>query len=174
MNVADVTATLDDGNPVTLGELSRENAIALIFLRHFGCIFCRYQVAQLRGESELPVYFVCQESWQEAAKFKQRMRSPHRFLSDPNRELYRKFGMPEGSTRQFLNLRTLARAGEAMVHGSFQGVPTSNPAQLGGMAIIAKGGETKQIRAAQDAGDIVTATQLRGFLQEEIAIRRED
>ena len=37
-----------DGRPVRLGALWADAPAALVFLRHYGCVFCREHVAQLR------------------------------------------------------------------------------------------------------------------------------
>ncbi len=174
MNASGLAATLDDGSQTTLDELCRNEAIALVFLRHFGCIFCRYQVAQLRNEPELPIYFVCQESWQEAAEFRKKMRSPHRFLSDPQREIYRHFDIPKGKPGQLISLRTFLGAFKAMFRGIFQGKPTADPTQLGGTVVLSVDGNVYWRHAARDAADIVTAITLRGILQEEFAVTGKD
>lgn len=174
MNASDLPVTLDDGSQTTLGDLCRQDAIALVFLRHFGCIFCRYQVAQLRSEPELPLYFVCQESWQEATEFRKRMRSPHRFLSDPKRELYRHFEIPRGTTGQLISFKTIVGAFKAMFKGIFQGKPTADPAQLGGVVILSTDGTVYWKHPAKDAADIVTAITLRSILQEEFAVTGKD
>lgn len=174
MDVSDLAVTLDDGGQSTLGELCRSESIALVFLRHFGCIFCRYQVAQLRSEPELPILFVCQESWEEASAFRKRMRSPHRFISDPSRSLYQRFGIPRGKAGQFISFRTVVGAGKAMLTGAFQGKPTSDPSQLGGLVVLSLDGTVYHKRVAIDAADIVTAIDLRSILQEEFAVTRKD
>jgi hypothetical protein len=174
VDVLHLPVTLDDGTETTLAELCRSEALALIFLRHFGCVFCRYQVAQLRSEPDLPLCFVCQETWEEAAEFKKKMRSPHRFISDPERVIYRHFEIPRGKTRELLSLKTLLGAMKAMLSGSFQGKPTADPTQLGGVVILSRDGTVYWKHPAADASEIVTAITLRGILQEEFAVVGED
>ena len=170
MNVASLASTSDEGASISLGDLCKDRSHALVFLRHFGCIFCRYQVAQLRSDPHLPIHFVCQEGWQEAKAFRERMRSPHPFLSDPTRSLYDTFGFPAGTLGQHVNFHTLVVGARAMSQGIFQGKPTSNPTQLGGLVVLSKGGEVNQVRVAKDAADIVTAADLRTVLQEKAAV----
>jgi hypothetical protein len=131
-------------------------------------------VAQLRNEPELPIYFVCQESWKEAAEFRQKMRSPHRFISDPSRELYKRFEIPRGKSGQLISFRTIVGAIKAMLKGSFQGKPTADPTQLGGLVVLSEDGTVYSKRAATDAADIVTAATLRRVFQEEAAVAGKD
>lgn len=157
---------LDDGSRVALSDLHRDHPIALVFLRHFGCAFCKYQVAQLRSATDLPIYFVCMESVEEAAQFKESQQSPHRFISDPERKVYESFGVKRGTTRQMINLRTIGRGLKATLSGSFQGKPTSDPMQLAATVILDQKGKIAWSRFAQDASDVVDEQTLRGQLQD--------
>jgi hypothetical protein len=178
MALNDHNVLLEDGSACLLSDLFREGPIALVFLRHLGCVFCRYQVAQLRSEKDLPIYFVCMESCDEAAKFKKRMRSPHRFICDPERKLYEAFGVGRGTTGQIFSLKTLAVGVKAAFSGSFQGRPTADPMQLGAAIVLDRGGEIMWSHYAADAADIVSASDLRAnllrFGKEEAALGRED
>src|SRR5688500_4211712 len=52
MSVATVLAPLrladDDGVPVRLGDLWKHGPVVLVFVRHFGCVFSRQQVNDLK------------------------------------------------------------------------------------------------------------------------------
>lgn len=156
---------LEDGSSRELAELCRDTGIALVFLRHFGCVFCRYQVAQLRSAADLPIYFVCMESAEEAEVFKTEHRSPHHFISDPDRKLYEAYGVRRGTARQLFSLRTIGRGIKATLAGSFQGKPTSDPMQLGATIILNQSGEVAWSRYAKDAAEIITEKELREQLQ---------
>ncbi len=155
---------LDDGSIASLSSLHQTHPIALVFLRHFGCVFCRYQVAQLRGRPDLPVVFVCMEQPEAAAIFRSKMISPHRFISDPDRKLYEAFGVKRGTTGQILNFRTIARGIQATLSGSLQGRPTSDPRQLSATIILDLGGEVVWSQYADDASTITTAANLEAVL----------
>lgn len=156
---------LEDDSSCDLADLYRDTPIALVFLRHFGCVFCRYQVAQLRSASDLPIYFVCMEPAEEAAAFKTEHRSPHHFISDPDRKLYEAYGVRRGTAGQLFSLRTIGRGLKATLAGSFQGKPTSDPMQLGATIILDQDGEVAWSRYAKDAAEIITEKELREQLQ---------
>lgn len=156
---------LEDGSSYDLSEFHRDTPVALIFLRHFGCVFCRYQVAQLRSATDLLIYFVCMESAEEAAVFKAENRSPHHFISDPERKLYEAYGVKRGSTRQLFSLRTIGQGIKATLSGSFQGKPTSDPMQLGATIILDQTGTVAWSRYAKDAAEIITEKELRKQLE---------
>jgi len=152
---------LHDGTQTTLEDLAKDRGVALVFLRHFGCIFCRYQVAQLRPAKDLPIVFICMESPQEAAAFRAKSRSPHHFLSDPQRVLHVRFGVKRGAGRQLVNLNSFKQGLRAMGKGSFQGKATSDPTQLSASVVLDREGKPAWTHLAVEAGDIVSPEVLR-------------
>ena len=161
MQAPDAQVDLEDGARVHLRELYRDRPLALVFLRHFGCIFCRYQVSQLRPAADLNIAFVCMESASEAKEFKAKLRSPHRFISDPGHRLYEAFGVKTGTGRQLVTLNALKQGFKATLAGSFQGKPTADPMQLSAAFVIGTEGEVSWSHYAKDAGDIVSEEALR-------------
>lgn len=156
---------LDDGSQSALANLHQNGPIALVFLRHFGCAFCKYQVAQLKAAADLPIYFVCMESPEEAAQFKKSQNSPHRFISDPERNIYETFGVKRGTARQMINLRTIGRGIKATLAGSFQGKPTSDPMQLAAVVVLDDQGKIRWSHFAKDASDVVSEETIRSQLE---------
>lgn len=152
---------LHDGTQTTLEDLAKDRGAALVFLRHFGCLFCRYQVAQLRPAKDLPIVFVCMESPEEAAAFRAKLRSPHPFLSDPQRVLHERFGVKRGTGRQLVNLNSFKQGLRAMGSGSFQGKVTSDPMQLSAAVVLDREGKPTWSHLAVEAGDIVSPETLR-------------
>jgi hypothetical protein len=70
----------------------------LVFLRHFGCLFCRETVADLRAISERvrefpPVLFFAQGSGIELRAFLRRDWPTARAISDPEMNFYAAFGV---------------------------------------------------------------------------------
>src|ERR1700690_3132613 len=52
--LADIPLPDCDGQPIRLGSLWANGPAVVVFLRHYGCIFCREHVAQLRDHE--PVF----------------------------------------------------------------------------------------------------------------------
>ena len=87
--------------PGTLGdqlEASGDRVSLLVFLRHFGCIFCRETIADLRAASEAdPAYpdvlFFFQGSATEGRAFLRRYWPGARAVADPELAFYERFGV---------------------------------------------------------------------------------
>lgn len=169
---------LDDGSELELQKLNGGKPFALVFLRHYGCIFCRYQVAQLRPAVDLPVFFVGMGTVGEASSFKMKMRSPHRFVADPERALYEKFGVQRGKPGQVFTLRAIGTGLRATLSGQFQGKPSADPMQLGAAFILDGSGNVCWSRYSDDVAEIVGAATLREQLSRveklEFAVLGED
>ncbi|GIU73065.1 MAG: hypothetical protein KatS3mg004_0152 [Bryobacteraceae bacterium] len=88
---------------LTLDELSRLSPVLLVFLRHMGCTFCREALSDLaarrkdieREGARLVLVHMSEE--EDAAPFFARygLQDVQR-ISDPQRTLYRAFGLPRG------------------------------------------------------------------------------
>ena len=91
--------------PGTLGdqlEASGDRVSLLVFLRHFGCIFCRETLADLRAASEAhedypEVLFFFQGSATEGRAFLRRYWPDARAIADPDLEFYERFGVRRAS-----------------------------------------------------------------------------
>lgn len=77
----------------------------LVFLRHFGCIFCRETVADLRAVAEADpgypkVLFFFQGPSTEGRAFLRRYWPEAHAVSDPDQRFYAAFGVERGSVLQ--------------------------------------------------------------------------
>ncbi len=76
----------------------------LVFLRHFGCVFCRETVAELREAAEAPGYpavlFFFQGSVAEGRAFLRRYWPEARAVADAELSFYEAFGVARGSMLQ--------------------------------------------------------------------------
>ncbi|RYG40036.1 hypothetical protein EON79_23280, partial [bacterium] len=94
---------------------------------------------------------------EECAAFRLRMESPHRIISDPNRVLYEAFGLTRGTLTQILKPKAFGRGLSAMRAGLRQGLPTSDPMQLGGAFVVDREGCVAWEYRSQDQSDNPTA-----------------
>lgn len=109
---------------VTLDELSRLSPVLLVFLRHTGCTFCREALSDLaskRGEIEANgtrLVLVHMSSEETAARFFARygLENVQR-ISDPERALYRAFGLPRGSFGDLFGPKVWVRGFQAGILG---------------------------------------------------------
>ncbi|HEY3442166.1 MAG TPA: peroxiredoxin-like family protein [Paludibaculum sp.] len=109
---------------ITLDELSRLSPTLLVFLRHAGCTFCREALSDLaarRAEIEasgVRLVLVHMSSELNGARFFSRygLQDVEK-ISDPERALYRAFGLPRGSFGDLFGPRVWLRGFQAGVLG---------------------------------------------------------
>lgn len=151
---------LQTGERVPLIEYYETKPFALVFLRHLGCIFCREQVALLRGYPAVNVAFACLANPEEAFTFKTSMDSPQDYFCEPEGDLYRDFGLGNGNVVQLAGPRVILRGAQATLRGGVNRRPTANPRMLGGAFVIATSGDVVWSHPAKDAADIVQPEQI--------------
>lgn len=159
--------TLHTGESVELSSFYQKGPLALVFLRHFNCIFCREQISGLREFPEENIVFVSLGKTEEAAAFREKMESPQTYISDPNKVLYEQFGLKRGSFAQMFNATTFRRGFAAMKEGHRTGAtPVGDPWMLAGTFIIQPSGEVSFSHYSRDASDNLTAETIVGLLKE--------
>lgn len=106
----------------TVYELSFGRPIMLVFLRHFGCTFCREalsDIAKRRSDIEelgTEVVFIHMSDNDTAEKYFQRYKLlPARHVSDPECRYYAAFGLTKGNFNQLFGLKSWIRGFEASV-----------------------------------------------------------
>lgn len=115
----------------SLSSLSRIQPILLVFLRRFGCIFCREALKDIKNNQEFfdiastKVVMVHMSEESEAEQyFDDYGLSGISHISDPNCKLYAKFGLIKGSFSQLYGLKTWIRGFEVIASSSIK--PTLN------------------------------------------------
>ena len=156
---------LDNGTTVPLSSFYATKPVALVFLRHFGCIFCQEHVASLSAHPDLNVVFVGLGDVAAASAFKAKMKTSATIICDPERKLYAELGVGRGSIGQLLNLSTIKHGIKAFREGFRNGRPAEDPAILGGTFVISTSGEVTFSQPAQFAGDNSTPEMVREALQ---------
>lgn len=119
----------------------------------------------LREKADWNVVFVCMASPEEAEKFRLKMDSPHRFISDPTKDLYEVFGLKRGNLIQLFGpnvWRAGVRAGKYGV-----GAPVGDPLQLSGTFVLNSTGEVTWEHRDRDAGDTAPVDSIGRALGEE-------
>ena len=134
----------------SLLQLSQSGPLLIVFLRHFGCTFCREAVsdlAKLRDELGVSLALVHLNTEEEAARAlgAAGLGDVPRF-SDPEASLYRHYRLG----RFQLTWQVVSRAWEARRHGVSW--PTADWHQLGG-AILVENGQVVKAWRAEHAGE---------------------
>jgi hypothetical protein len=134
--------------------------MALIFLRHLGCVFCKEHVAQLRNLADLNIVFVTLGTADQTEIFRKRMKSPHRFICDPEKKLHALFNLQRGGMAEFFNPHTIVRTIGALMKGYLNGLPQGDAAQLPGVFLIETDRTVTWEQRARDVADTVPPAEI--------------
>lgn len=146
------------GEVTTLRAHLHRGPLVVVFLRHFGCLFCRERAAGLRArEAELVgagarIVFVGTGTPAQAADFARAHAGPHPVLVDGPRATFRAAGMRR-SLWSTLHWRLLANARRAMRAGFRQTKVQGDPWQQGGVLVLGPKGERRHAAVDRAAGD---------------------
>ncbi|MBC7537979.1 MAG: hypothetical protein H7281_04110 [Bacteriovorax sp.] len=131
----------------TLSELSKKENVLLVFVRHFGCTFCRETVSEIakldesiRGKKLTPVFVHMSDPSFGDEFFAKYYKDPVAHVSDPQRFLYKSLNLKRGSLSQLFGPKIWIRglwAGIFKGHGL--GSIESDALQLGGYFILSHG-----------------------------------
>jgi peroxiredoxin len=164
----DFTYVDSDGEQIRLSDLwsSSEKGIVLVFLRHFGCLFCRDHAVQLRehhSEFEQRGYTVVaigQGTPARSAKFAQDYRLSFMVLGDRALDSYRLYGLTTGSLGGFLQPKAYKSGIRALLRGNFPGRPDGDINQNPGTFLIDRNGQILHAHVGQHAGDFPSAAEI--------------
>jgi peroxiredoxin len=173
--LADIVLPDHDGNDVRLGDLWSEEPVALVWVRHYGCVHCRSHAVQLeeaRSEFDaagVRVVLVGQATPRQAAHFRRRLEIDLPVLADETRESYGAAGAKVATAGELLGPRSVSAGlrktfeSRGKVH---QGRIIGHPAQLGGAMVIAPGGEVTWSHMAENAADNATPDEILAAARE--------
>ena len=158
-----------DERGTDLLEASKHQPQFLVFLRHFGCTFCREALADLGTINErlrnagTRLVLVHMSSEHEARElFDQHGLQEVTAISDPDRVLYRAFALRRGSPTQLLGWSVWKRGWDAGVkQGHGVGWLRGDAAQLPGAFVVSNGHVVAQFvhQSAADRPDYVVLAE---------------
>jgi peroxiredoxin len=105
-----------------LYEISKDKSVMLVFLRHFGCIFCKEALFDLSKKRKyfeqggIQLVFVHMATAEVADDYFKTFKldsTPH--ISDPETVYYQRFGLIKGNTSQLMGLKNWVRGFEVSV-----------------------------------------------------------
>jgi len=135
-----------DGD-VELRERWERGPLVVMFMRHFGCAFCREHLKEMGRafgdfqEAGADVVAVFQYDAQSTQKFCDGRDVPFDCLGDPERVAYAEVSLGRGSATQIVNPKVALRALGAARHGAFAGPPRGGDvAQLPGTFVVGRDG----------------------------------
>ena len=127
--------------PGCLRDQLGERETLLVFLRYFGCIFCREMVADIRAAKEKDpgypeVLFFFQGTPTEGRAFLRRYWPDARAISDPELAFYGDFGVEHGRFLQVFGPRALLSVRRARAKGHAPGEGSGDPRQMPGLFLV--------------------------------------
>jgi peroxiredoxin len=146
------------GERVRLGDLWSSRTAVLLFVRHFGCVFCHQQVAAMTPslsrirEAGAELFIIGNGSVQQARAFRDTYDLPMPIFTDPARATYAALGMRRGPAT-ILHPLVLLRGARAVVAGFRQKGVAGDPLQQGGVLIVEPGGRERYRYISRFAGD---------------------
>lgn len=140
----------------TLADLADRGPLLLVFLRHFGCPLCQEMVADVAARRDrladggTTVVFVHMHPEPQAAAFFARY-GVHDLerVSDPERTLYRAFGVPKAKRSSWFSVGTLRHYLSAIVGGGhLPWLVGGDVGQMSAVVRIVDGGIDRDLRGA--------------------------
>jgi peroxiredoxin len=156
LGAATVLAT--DGTPVRLSDEWRDDPAVIVWLRHFGCVFCREQVAEIRahrGDIEAlgsGIAFVGNGTARAAAWFQKRFAADSTVLTDPDLVSYKAIGA-RSSLMSTIGPHAWSAGIRAFRSGARQSTTKGHPYQQGATVIMAPRNRVLYQHISSAAGD---------------------
>lgn len=153
-----------------IDELASDQKVLLVFLRHFGCTFCRETMDDLAavkdeiqssGVKIVIVHMVRSEMASDMLKLYQLEDISH--ISDVDQHLYNRFGLYKVGFRALFGLKNWWRAFVAgVVKGHLIGKPAGDPFQMPGVILFHKKKviNTFAYRYVSDRPDFVSVAKI--------------
>ncbi|GAB5550661.1 MAG: hypothetical protein Sapg2KO_02520 [Saprospiraceae bacterium] len=140
----DVLSEMVTNEGQTIKEISNKQPVLLVFLRHFGCTFCREALADISKERTnieamgSKLIFVHMTDNGTAERYFNRYdlgNAVH--ISDPEKKYYRSFGLLKGNFNQLFGLQSWIRGFSAgVVDGHGVGPQLGDGFQMPGVFVI--------------------------------------
>lgn len=165
--------TLDSPNgPVELRERWRERPLAVAFLRHMGCAFCREHLAELdHARDEIhaaggDVVAIFQNPGGEARDFCDERGVELDCLGDPRRDGYDAVALKKGSWTEYLGPQIVMRQVQAARSGYKPGLPKGSVAQRPGTFVVGTDGLIVFAHYNRDSSDNPTTDAVVAAIRE--------
>lgn len=155
---------LAQNSGLSLAEMARQSPVLLIFLRHFGCSFCREAISDIARQRKrlenrgVRIVFVHMAPEKELAEkfFRKYRLFPIDHISDPEKRFYRAFGLSRGTPAQLFGLMNWIRGVQAGIieghGGAIQNEEMGDGFQMPGVFVLYRG-EIKNTFIHQHAWD---------------------
>ena len=149
----------------------------LVFVRHFGCIFCRELIADMRSVSESqpefpPILFFYQGTVSDGLEFFPSLWREAKAIADLPKVFYNGFGLERGGMKEMFGAEVWACGVRAALKGHFIGAPVGDPWVMPGMFLVHQHQILWQ-HHFKHAGDHPTPDKLNQEIQNALNAQRE-
>lgn len=165
--LAEINLPDPDGRPVRLRDLWRDGPAVIVWLRQFGCPFCRaYSVELNRMRDRFTaagarIVLVGQGTPEDAARFRRHVRIGLPVLTDRDRVTYLWAGTKLATLDELIGPLVFGRGLLRMARqGVFIGRNTADEAQLGGSIVVTRNGRVSFSHISTDASDVASPAEL--------------
>lgn len=128
-NIVSIPKDMMTNHGESVEGLSHSHKVMLVFLRHFGCIFCREALMDLGNKKEqfekegVKMVFIHMSDPEMAYAYSRKYKlEKESFVSDPSCHYYEHFGLVKGSFNQLFGLKNWMRGFEATMKGNMIGI----------------------------------------------------
>jgi peroxiredoxin len=175
MQAPDFSLINTSGNPVQLSEFWSEKPLVLMFLRYYGCAFCKEQAIALRTEylrfKDAGCRIVCvgAGAYQTARAFQILYGLPFEIVTCGEKlDIFNTYGLGKARLGQILNQNVLFGLIRNMLHGIFNN-PFSAQAlrfQMPGSFVIDRSGKIVLADFAKDLSQLTDMERLLSAVQQ--------
>jgi len=156
------------GNEIELRDQweSAQKALALIFVRHFGCQFCREHVATIKQKvsefdtQDIDILVIGNGTPARAAAFATDMKTPFPVMTDPSGKTQQAYGLGAAPATAILKPQELLGGARALFKGFIPHRPQGDSQQLAGQFLIAPTGTILLAERATMISEIVDPDHL--------------
>ena len=151
-------------SPGRLRDQLDDDTSLFVFLRHFGCMFCREAIADIRAVSESDpdfprTLFFFQGAAVEGRAFLRRYWPGARAVADPTAELYDAFGVERGGLLRNLGPAVWKARSRAVAKGHTNGERSGDVWRMPGV-MLTRGDRIEWVHAVQHAADHPDLTEI--------------
>ena len=151
-----------------------ERGAAIIFLRHFGCIFCREHLIRLRKRYDaftIPIVTIGIGSAEDAAGMRDWLKIPFPILAASTTEPYAAWGLGRTTATTMLNPGVITSGIRALSQGARQGKATGDSMQLPGSFLVDPSGTIRWAHPGSHPGDIASVDELLAAIEKTLTSR---
>jgi peroxiredoxin len=169
--LAEISLPDPDGSAVRLRDLWRDGPAVIVWLRQFGCPFCRAYATELNqarsrfAEAGARLVLIGQGTPDDATRFRRHLRIDLPVLTDLDRVTYLWAGTKLATLDELIGPIVVARGLLAMARNRVVlGHNTADEAQLGGSIVVLPDGTIPFSHISRDASDMAPPAEILAVL----------